>query len=95
MAQFADAFDQVAEPEMWEQAAAVFVGFLVPSIFRNVLEGPTPFDVPDEVYGLVVILASQYSPMYGYELALGGSLYSIDKLAERFDLKAAVTEVGA
>jgi len=95
MAEFADALGEVAETDLWMQAAAVFAAFLAPTVVRNIAEGMTPFDVPDELYGVLVVFLAQYSPAYANEIRIGGSVYAVDKLAERFDLKGAVTQMGA
>lgn len=85
------AFSNLADPGVWEDAAAVTAGFLAPTVARNVLEGQTDMDVPDEAYGIAVVALSPYSPMYSGQLALGGGLHAIDTTLERFDLKQTVT----
>lgn len=90
-----DAFDTVADSDMWEEAAAVFAGFLAPSIVANLAEGRTKWDIPDEGYGVAVIVLAQYSPMYSGELSLGGGMYAVDKAAERFGVKNSITQMGA
>jgi hypothetical protein len=94
MASFDDAFGTLADADMWEEAAAVLAGFLAPSIVANVAEGNTPFDVPDEGYGIAVMFLAQYSPMYSGSLTLGGGMYSVDKLLQRFGLKQTITQMG-
>ncbi|GAA0276929.1 hypothetical protein [Halobacterium noricense] len=89
-----DALDELADPEFWSQAGAVFGGFVAPTVARNLIEPNTNYDIPDETYGALVVAGAQYSPAYQRELMLGGGLYSVDKLAERFDLKQHITEVG-
>lgn len=86
-----EAFGTLADADVWEQAAAVFAGFVAPTIARNVLEGQTSMDIPDEAYGIAVVAASPYAPAYSGELALGGGLYVIDTGLERFGLKQTVT----
>lgn len=86
-----EAFGTLADVDVWEQAAAVFGGFVAPTIARNVLEGQTEMDVPDEAYGVAVVAASPYSPAYSGEIAIGGGLYTIDTALERFGLKQTVT----
>lgn len=86
-----EAFGNLADADMWEQAAAVTGGYLAPTLVRNVVEGQTDFDTYDELYGIAVMAGSGYSPIYSTEMAVGGGLYSIDKALERFDLKQTVT----
>jgi len=89
-----DALDELADPEFWSQAGAVFTGFVGPTVARNLIEPNTSYDIPDEAYGALVVAGAQYSPAYSRELMLGGGLYSVDKFAERMDLKQHITEVG-
>lgn len=94
MASLDQAFGTIADADMWEEAAAVLAGFLLPSIVRNIAEGRTSFDIPDEAYGLAVMVAGNYSPMYSGEIMLGGGVYSADKALERFGLKQTITAMG-
>jgi hypothetical protein len=61
---------------------------------RNLVEPNTNYDIPDELYGAAVVAGAQYAPAYGRQLMLGGGLYSVDKFAERMNLKQHITEVG-
>lgn len=89
-----DSFDVLMDADEWERAGAVFGGFLAPTVVRNLAEPHTPFDAPDEVYGLATMVGSRYLPMYQNEVALGGAVYTVDKLASRADLKQRVTQIG-
>lgn len=94
MADLTEAFGVVADAQMWEESAAVLAGFLAPSIARNVAEGRTSFDIPDEAYGVAVMVAGNYSPAYSAQIMLGGGVYSADKALERVGLKQTITSVG-
>lgn len=89
-----EAFDTLADDEVWEQAGATLAGFLAPTVARNLIEPNTGFDVPDELFGVAVIAGSRYSPMYQNEMAVGGGMYVADKVLERFDLKQSITSLG-
>ncbi len=89
-----DALDELADPEFWGQAGAAFAGFLGPTVAKNLIEPNTSYDIPDEVYGMLVVAGAQFAPAYQNELMLGGGLYAVDQFAERFDLKESVAEVG-
>ena len=89
-----DALDELADPEFWTNAGAVFAGFMAPTVARNLIEPNTSYDIPDATYGLLVVAGAQYAPAYKRELMLGGGLYAVDKLAEHFDLKQSISEVG-
>lgn len=87
-------FEVLANTDLWEQAAVVLVAFLLGTVARNLIEPNSPYDLPDEVYGLVVAFAAGYSPMYRTEMRIGGMVYTADKLAERAGLKSTVQGVG-
>jgi hypothetical protein len=89
-----DALDELADPEFWTNAGAVFAGFMAPTVARNLIEPNTSYDIPDELYGGAVVVGAQYSPAYKRELMLGGGLFAVDKLAERADLKQTISEAG-
>jgi len=90
-----DSFDVLADPDMWESAAATAGGYLGSSIAQSALEGSMPFDVPNEAFGLGVAYAGdQFSPAYGSEIATGGMIYAVDALAQRFGFKQSVTNLG-
>jgi len=90
-----DQFDALLDMEGWIEIVVVFAAFMAGTVVRNVLEPNTPFDLPDELYGIVVFVAGGYVPEYGREVMIGGGLYTADKAAERFNLKQRVTSVGA
>jgi hypothetical protein len=95
MTDLQDQFDQLLDMEEWIQIIVVFAAFMAGTVVRNVLEPNTPWDLPDEIYGVVVMFAGGYMPEYGREVMLGGGIYTADKLAERSGLKSRVTSVGA
>jgi hypothetical protein len=95
MADLQDQFDALLDMEGWVEIVVVFAAFMAGTVVRNVLEPNTPFDLPDELYGIVVFVAGGYVPEYGREVMIGGGLYTADKAAERFNLKQRVTQVGA
>jgi hypothetical protein len=90
-----DSMDVLADPDMWESAAATAGGYLGSSIAQSTLEGAVPYDVPNEAFGLGVAYAGyQFSPAYQTELATGGMIYTVDALAQRFGFKESVTNLG-
>jgi hypothetical protein len=89
---FDGAFSALADDDTWMDAAEVAVGFAGPMIAANVLEGSTPFDLPNEVYGLAGVAGGE---MVDRRLvSVGGGLYTVDALAQRFGLKSSVTNLG-
>lgn len=48
-----DSYETLVDTDNWMLFAAAFVGFMAPVVIRNLLEGVTDFDVPDEVYGVL------------------------------------------
>jgi len=90
-----DSMDVIADPNMWETAAATAGGYLGSSIAQSAIDGMTGFDVPNEVYGLLVAYTGyEFSPAYNRELAVGGMIYTVDSLAQRFGVKQSVTNIG-
>lgn len=94
MADFGDSFDRLADTGTWEDIVILFAGFIAGTLLKNTIEGRMDFDAPDEVYGVVVIIASVSFldgdlQRYG---SLGGGLYTVDKLAERLNIKSRVAE---
>ena len=95
MDELTDSFEMLMDTDLWLQAVVILAAFLAPTVLRNVLEGRLPFDVPDEGYGIGVIVGAQYLPAYRAETTTGGAVYVVDKAAERADLKQQVTSMGA
>lgn len=96
MADLSDAFEQVYEFDMWEEVLAILAGFFAPTIVKNLAQGAVPDAIDyDEMYGLVVVVAGQFSPAYQHEISIGGGLYTADKLAERANIKSTIVGVGA
>jgi len=95
MPDLSEQFQMLADSEMIVEVIVIFAAFMLPTILRNVLEPNTPFDVPDEAYGVLVAFVAGYLPEYQAQARLGGGLYAADKAAERFDLKQRVSQVGA
>jgi hypothetical protein len=94
MPDLSEAWQTVASVDNWESVAAATGGFLAPSVVRNIVEPRSPWDVPDELYGVAVMAGASYAPMYGREMAVGGGLYTADKALERIGLKQTVTNLG-
>ena len=87
-------FETLLDTEEWLQIVAVFAAFLAGTVARNVIEPNSPFDLPDELYGLLVMFGASYSPSYTREIQIGGGLYTADKFAERMGVKQTVTDLG-
>ena len=86
--------EKLAEPDLWEDALATGAGFMGASIAQTVIDGMTSFDVPNEAYGVLVAVGGQYAPEYSNQVTVGGALYTADALAQRFELKQSITEIG-
>lgn len=88
-------FDRLAEPNTWIDFAAIGGGYMGASLAQASLEGPLPFDLPNEAYGLGVAYVGYSVDMkHSSKVATGGGLYTVDALAQRFGLKDAVTSMG-
>jgi hypothetical protein len=88
-------FGAIADSEMVVEVIVVFAAFMAPTVLRNVIEPNTPFDAPDELYGVLVAFLAGYLPEYTNQARVGGGLYVADKAAERFNVKQRVTSMGA
>jgi len=88
------AFDQLVDADMWVDVAAIGAGYMGASLGQTVLDGMSPFEVPNEAYGIgVAYVGHTVSMDYSNRVATGGALYTIDALAQRAGLKSAVTEM--
>jgi len=94
MGELADSFDTLADSDMWMDVAILFGAFLAGTVARNLIEPNLPWNLPDEAYGVGVVLGAGYLPEGTNMARMGGGLYTVDKLAERWDLKQRVTSVG-
>ncbi|WP_435318476.1 hypothetical protein [Haloarchaeobius sp. TZWSO28] len=90
---FGGAFDALADDDTWMDAAEVAAGYVGPMALANVAEGVTPWDIPNEAYGLAGIFAGE--KMDRRMVSVGSSVYTLDVLAQRFGLKNKVTSMGA
>jgi len=94
MTELADSFENVVDADLWEQAAAVGAGYMGASLAQTIGEGVTPFDLPNEVFGVGVAYAGYtFAPAYENEIAAGGAVYTLDSVAQRFGLKNRVTDL--
>jgi len=89
--------NRLADFDMWEDVIILFVGFIVPTLLKNTVEGRDIINLPDEVYGLVVIVGAGMltSGSTRKFAAAGGGLYSVDALAQRLNIKTTLEEMGA
>jgi hypothetical protein len=95
MADFGNSFDKLADTGMWQNVLVLFGGFLGATLFKNTIEGRVEIDIPDEAYGILIIAASAglLEGEYQQFAVMGGGLYTVDKLAERFGIKSKVQGV--
>lgn len=98
MASVKNEFERLADFDMWEDVIVLFVGFIVPTLLKNTLDSRAPVDIPDEVYGLVVIVGAGYLLDGDMKTmaSLGGGLYTVDVLLEdRLGLKSRIQNMAA
>jgi hypothetical protein len=96
MAQVSDAYEAVADTDLWYQAGATFVGFLAPILAQNLIENSTSIDTYDELYGVGMVAAAEVAaPAYTREMQVGAGLYSIDQFSERVGAKAKLLNLSA
>jgi len=91
MAEFGDAFDELAQTDNYMMAGMVLAGLAAAVVVGNLVDGR--MDLPDEVYG-VAVAAGGY--IMGYDLvAIGGLGHTGIAVAERVGIKATVENAGA
>lgn len=91
MADFGDAFDNLADQDAWMNGGMVLAGLGASVVVKNGID--SRFDLPDEVYGVAVAAAGY---MMGYDMvAVGGVAHTGIKAAERVGLKSRVEQTGA
>lgn len=88
---FGDAFDTLANDELWIDVVMLFVGFFGSSLLATALEAVGP-DLPNEVYGIGVAAGNEMFTDYRMVTA-GAGLYSVDVLAERVGVKGEITSL--
>lgn len=81
-------YDRLMEPKLWTNVAFVVIGFVVPEVFRRMVETDGTTDLPNEVYGVVsafgaMSLTKGRTATY---LTTGAGMYTVLKLLERFDI---------
>lgn len=98
MADATEEVERLIEFDFWEEVALVFAGYLLPMIVQTVLEGRNIVNLPNEVYGLLVIVGSGYllDGSYRASAGVGGGVYVTDQVAnERFSVRNKLTEMAA
>lgn len=90
MADFGDAFDNLADQETYMNGAMVLGGLGASVVVKNGID--SRFDLPDEVYGLGVAGAGY--AMGQDMVAVGGIAHAGIKAAERVGLKGTVENAG-
>lgn len=95
-----DSYEQLASTDMWEDVIYVFIGFFAPVLFGRLVEGVGAsfnFNIYDELYGAFVIVAAEFlmedNDDIRRQVQLGGGLYAVDRLAERYNVKTRIEEV--
>lgn len=92
-----DEIGRLVNFQHWETVVLVAVGFIAPMLIKNTLEGRNLFALPDELYGIVTMVATGLLLDGGYRRSagLGAGVYTVDKFLERIGVKAKLSEVGA
>ena len=91
MPELNESVEMLADPDLWEQAIATGAGYMGASLAQTVFDGMSPYDIPNEAYGVGVAVGGQYSPQYANEITVGGALYTADALAQRVGVKSEIT----
>ncbi|MDG5778197.1 hypothetical protein VB773_01455 [Haloarculaceae archaeon H-GB2-1] len=66
------------------EIALVMVGFIAPAAVRYGIEEKAGKDLPDEVYGLTVVVGGAIYGGAGRQAAVGGGIHTLEALRTRF-----------
>jgi len=93
MADVLDEAEPLMDSDLWVDVAAVAGGFIASGAAQSVLEGPTPFDVPNEAFGVFVAVVVLYLDLpEARMMAIGAGMNSVDAAAQRIGIQNKVTE---
>jgi len=84
------ATDSLTDTMLWENAARVAGGYLVPVIAAGFVN--SRIGLPDEAYGLIGVGA--HAAMGLDMMAVGSGVYTVDALAKRTGIKDDATSLG-
>lgn len=92
--ELADSFDTLADSDTWEQVVVLGAGYMAGTLMKNTVESRIGTDIPDEAYGVGVVVAAGYFLDGDYQkfATLGGALHTADALAVRFNVKSRVQD---
>lgn len=96
-ANFDKAMELFTDFDYYEEVGAGFAGFFLPTLLKVGVENYANFDLPDELYGVVVAAGAQVAPVGDHEefISLGGGLYAADVAAgpNRLGIKGRATRL--
>lgn len=86
-------FDKLTSSSFWENVLYLLAGYMAAKMIRSRIEGNSTTDVPDEAYGVAVIVAgSMFGGNAGRMVSLGGGLHTGQQLARRVGVSDVVNE---
>mgnify|MGYP000398041801 CR=1 FL=1 len=84
-------FDTLADADFAVDVVTVFAAYMGTTLAAPTVDGMIPMDVPDELYGIVVIVAAEaFGGDYKRALQLGGGFYTVDAAAERYEVQSRI-----
>jgi hypothetical protein len=87
--------DEMLDSDTMLMLAGVAGGYAASMVGQSAAEGRLPYDMPNEAYGLLTMFIGYYMDMdHSDHVAVGGGLYTVDAMAQRFGLKNTVTSMG-
>jgi len=92
-----DEIDRLVNFDHWETVILVAVGFILPMLIKNTIEGRGLLDLPDELYGVITMLATGFLLDGDYRVysGMGAGVYSVDKFLARIGVKSTLQNMGA
>ncbi len=94
MAEFGDNFEKLADGEMWVNFIVLAAAYVATRGIETFAEGLTDYNIPNEVYGVLIILgANGYLDGRYREYGMaGGGVYVLDEVGKRFEIKQELEE---
>jgi hypothetical protein len=89
--------DRLVNFDHWEMVVLVAVGFMLPMLIKNTIEGREILSLPDELYGVATMVATGFllDGEYRKFAGIGAGVYSVDKFLTRIGVKSTLDSMGA
>lgn len=88
-------YETLADTETWMHVSVLAGGYIAGTFIKNTVEGRLSIDVPDEAYGIAIVVGATYALDGDVQkfAAMGGGLHTLDALATRLGIKSQVQDL--